>query len=95
MIKRLFLKKIILFFFFFLISLKLNAKKTLNNLIIQTKNNRTIKSLIMFDPIFLKYHLSPNHPEDPKRIKYIGEDKGYKAANNKVFIGREGLICNV
>ena len=74
MIKRVFLKKFILFFFFFLISLKLNAKKTLNNLIIQTKNNPTIKSLIMFDPIFLKYHLSPNHPEDPKRIKYIGEE---------------------
>ena len=74
MIKRVFLKKFILFFFFFLISLKLNAKKTLNNLIIQTKNKPTIKSLIMFDPIFLKYHLSPNHPEDPKRIKYIGEE---------------------
>ena len=28
----------------------------------------------MFDPIFLKYHLSPNHPEDPMRIKYIGEE---------------------
>ena len=32
---------------------------------------------------------------DLNLIKYIGEDKGYKAANNKVFIGREGLICNV
>jgi len=26
---------------------------------------------------------------------HIGEDKGYIAANNKVFIGREGIICNV
>tara|TARA_R110000851_G_scaffold133250_2_gene268029 strand:- start:4107 stop:5456 length:1350 start_codon:yes stop_codon:yes gene_type:complete len=26
---------------------------------------------------------------------YIGEDKGYMASNNKVFIGREGMICNV
>ena len=26
---------------------------------------------------------------------YIGEDKGYVASNDKVFIGREGLICNV
>jgi len=26
---------------------------------------------------------------------HIGEDKGYIAANNKVFIGREGVICNV
>ena len=26
---------------------------------------------------------------------YIGEDKGYVAANNKVFIGREGVVCNV
>ena len=32
---------------------------------------------------------------DLNLIKYIGEDKGYIAANNKVFIGREGLICNV
>lgn len=27
--------------------------------------------------------------------KHIGEDKGYVASNNKVFIGREGVICNV
>jgi hypothetical protein len=27
--------------------------------------------------------------------KYIGEDKGYVASNDKVFIGREGVICNV
>ena len=26
---------------------------------------------------------------------HIGEDKGYMASNNKVFIGREGMICNV
>ena len=26
---------------------------------------------------------------------HIGEDEGYIAANNKVFIGREGIICNV
>ena len=26
---------------------------------------------------------------------HIGEDKGYIAANNKVFIGREGVICSV
>jgi hypothetical protein len=26
---------------------------------------------------------------------HIGEDKGYIAANNKIFIGREGIICNV
>ena len=26
---------------------------------------------------------------------YIGEDKGYTASNGKVFIGREGLVCNV
>ena len=26
---------------------------------------------------------------------HIGEDKGYIASNNKVFIGREGMICNV
>jgi predicted protein tyrosine phosphatase len=27
--------------------------------------------------------------------KHIGEDKGYVASNDKVFIGREGVICNV
>jgi len=26
---------------------------------------------------------------------HIGEDRGYVASNDKVFIGREGLICNV
>ena len=26
---------------------------------------------------------------------HIGEDRGYVASNNKVFIGREGVICNV
>ena len=74
MFKRIFLKKFILVSFFFLISLKLNAKKTIKNLIIQTNNNSTKNSIVMFDPIFLKYHLSPNHPEDPRRIKYIGDE---------------------
>lgn len=26
---------------------------------------------------------------------YIGENKGYIASNNKVFIGKEGMVCNV
>jgi len=30
-----------------------------------------------------------------KLVTYIGEDKGYVAANNKTFIGREGVICDV
>ena len=30
-----------------------------------------------------------------KLITHIGEDKGYVAANNKIFIGREGVVCNV
>jgi len=30
-----------------------------------------------------------------KLITYIGEDRGFVAANNKTFIGREGIICNV
>tara|TARA_R110002110_G_scaffold70637_1_gene189286 strand:- start:888 stop:2231 length:1344 start_codon:yes stop_codon:yes gene_type:complete len=30
-----------------------------------------------------------------KLVTHIGEDKGYVAANNKTFIGREGVICNV
>jgi 2-polyprenyl-3-methyl-5-hydroxy-6-metoxy-1,4-benzoquinol methylase len=30
-----------------------------------------------------------------KLVTHIGEDKGYVAANNKTFIGREGIICNV
>ena len=28
-------------------------------------------------------------------VTHIGEDRGYVAANNKTFIGREGVICNV
>jgi len=28
-------------------------------------------------------------------ITHIGEDRGYVAANNKTFIGREGVICDV
>ena len=30
-----------------------------------------------------------------KLVTHIGEDKGYVAANNKTFIGREGVICDV
>ena len=30
-----------------------------------------------------------------KLVTHIGEDKGFVAANNKTFIGREGVICNV
>jgi len=30
-----------------------------------------------------------------KLVAHIGEDKGFVAANNKTFIGREGVICNV
>ena len=30
-----------------------------------------------------------------KLITHIGEDKGFVAANNKTFIGREGVVCNV
>tara|TARA_B100001248_G_scaffold260350_1_gene248343 strand:- start:98 stop:1441 length:1344 start_codon:yes stop_codon:yes gene_type:complete len=32
---------------------------------------------------------------DLKLITYIGEDRGYMAANNKSFIGREGVVCSV
>ncbi len=32
---------------------------------------------------------------DIKLITYIGEDRGYLAANNKSFIGREGVVCSV
>ena len=32
---------------------------------------------------------------DLKLITYIGEDRGYLAANNKSFIGREGVVCSV
>ena len=28
-------------------------------------------------------------------MTYIGEDKGFVASNDKVFIGKEGVICNV
>ena len=28
-------------------------------------------------------------------VTFIGEDKGFVAANNKIFIGREGVICDV
>ena len=28
-------------------------------------------------------------------VTFIGEDKGYVAANNKILIGREGVVCNV
>ena len=27
--------------------------------------------------------------------KYIGESKGYTTGNEKVLLGREGMICNV
>ena len=30
-----------------------------------------------------------------KPFIFIGEDKGYIAGNNKTFIGKEGLICNL
>ena len=30
-----------------------------------------------------------------KLVTHIGEDKGFVAANNKTFIGREGVVCNV
>lgn len=30
-----------------------------------------------------------------KLVTYIGEDKGFVAANDKIFIGKEGVICNV
>ena len=30
-----------------------------------------------------------------KLVTYIGEDKGFVAANNKTFIGREGVVCSV
>jgi hypothetical protein len=30
-----------------------------------------------------------------KLYTFVGEDKGYTASNNKVFIGREGMVCNV
>ncbi|MAY90735.1 MAG: histone deacetylase [Rickettsiales bacterium] len=38
-------------------------------------------TLIMIDPIFLKHHIAPNHPETPKRIEYINaaiKNSGFK-----------------
>tara|TARA_X000000950_G_scaffold287143_1_gene398343 strand:+ start:844 stop:1842 length:999 start_codon:yes stop_codon:yes gene_type:complete len=54
-----FLSLFLLFFRF------LNAEKLLKNKYLLTK--------IMIDPIFLKHHISPNHPESPERIKFIDE----------------------
>ena len=31
------------------------------------KNN----TVILMDPIFLQHHISPGHPETPKRMEYI------------------------
>jgi len=30
-----------------------------------------------------------------KLVTHIGEDKGFLAANNKKFVGREGVVCSV
>ena len=72
--KRIFIKKFFLFLFFSFFSLKLRPKEMLTDLIVQKKRNFSQNILIMFDPIFLKYHLSPEHPEDPRRISYIEKE---------------------
>ena len=43
-------------------------------------------SNVMYDPIFLKYHLSNEHPESPDRVKYI-----YKELINNNF---DNVILN-
>ncbi len=46
-----------------------NTNKSFKDLFVHDEPSRTTKILI--DSIFLKHHISPNHPETPKRIEYI------------------------
>ena len=70
--KRSFVKNLI-FYIILIFSFKSKAKeifrKTLVNSVIGTHNTS-----VLIDPIFLKYHLHPDHPEDPKRIQYINNE---------------------
>lgn len=64
--KRYFIKSLI--FLIYLSYKKVAITKEKIKKIIDSKFRKTI---IMIDPIFLKHHISPDHPETPERIKYI------------------------
>ena len=53
-----------------------------------------MKKVLTQEIITLK-PLSKNMEKKIQLSFHIGEDRGYVASNNKVFIGREGVICNV
>ncbi len=84
--KRGFLK---LFFFsiFIFFNFNLFAKETIKKLVKITSN-------VMYNSIFLKYHLSPGHPESPDRIKYIHKELIANDFNNVIldFENNEKLV---
>lgn len=69
--RRFFLKKLLLYFLFFF-SIKIKAYGTLRNSL-EKQLNEFNNTNVVFDPIFLKYHLHNGHPEDPRRIQFINE----------------------
>tara|TARA_X000000950_G_scaffold278875_1_gene370527 strand:+ start:6 stop:935 length:930 start_codon:yes stop_codon:yes gene_type:complete len=36
--------------------------------------NKSNNTSVLYDPTFFKYHLYPDHPEDPRRILFINEE---------------------
>lgn len=66
--KRKFLKHLLFFAFCFL---RIGFSNTYAGVYRYTKKNAFEKINVMYDPLSLKFHLSPNHPEDPRRIKFI------------------------